>query len=327
MRSLILGAVLALLSAGPVHGQMDGARVYWPLPKNMNVLSVHLLTGTANAALNNVNQFQPFLDIDSNLYFLAYTRSQPVFGRSLVVTASLPAGVIKTQSSLPAALGDPFVHGLGDPSLGATINLFGAPGLMLREYLRYDHSLSVWLGVNGTFPIGQYDADQALNLGGNQTKVRFSLPVVKSFGPWVPGERTTVEVSPSLTWLSTNDDSQGQTVEQDAMMGVEAHVTRDITRHAFISADYTFLRFGESKRTLNATGADLGTTPSVDAHVIGATVSFQVNDNLSAFITHMQTVGQSDELPVTLEGALFRVTLTWAFHRVIERRRTLTEGS
>lgn len=315
------------LTSTPTQAQMDGSRVYWPLPKNMNVLGVHMLTGTANAALTNPHQIQPSLAIDNQLYLLTYSRSQPVLGRSAVFTATLPAGVIETSSPLPASANDPFVHGFGDPRLGATINLFGAPGLMLREYLRYDHSLSVWLGASASLPIGQYDPEEPLNIGANQVKVRFSLPVVKSFGPWVPGDRTTIEVAPSFLWLSDNEDAGGSTIEQDGVVAVETHVTRDVTRHAFLSVDYTYLRFGASRQTENATGMEVASNPSVDAHLVGGTLSFQINDNLTAYLTHLQTLGDSDIGPATLEGALFRVTLTWAFHRVIEQRKTLTDGS
>lgn len=326
-RLLLLGACIALLAAAPASAQLDGPRVTWPLPKNMNVLGVHLISGTANATLTNFNQFQPTLDIDNKLYLLTYSRSQPILGRSTVWTVSLPTGTIETSSTLPATANDPFVHGVGDPGLGMTINLFGAPSLMLREYIRYDHATSIWLGVSSTFAVGQYNADEPLNIGSNQTKVRFSLPLMKSFGPWVPGERTTLELTPSFTWLSDNPDSQGQTVAEDAMVAVEAHLTHDVTRKAFISAEYSYLRFGESTRFDNTSGAALGTTPSVDAHLIGGSVGFQVNSNLSAYVTHMQTLSDSEVLPVTFDGALFRVTLNWAFHRVIEDREALMGGS
>jgi hypothetical protein len=326
MKRLILGLALSqlLVAAAPAAAQLDGARVQWPLPKNMNVVSLHVLSGTANASLTNVHQIQPSLDITNKLYLLGWTRSQPVFGRTAVFSAMLPAGVIQTSSSLPATATDPFVHGIGDPSLSATINLFGAPGLMLREYLRYDLRSTVGFGVSASFPLGQYEASEPLNIGSNQNKVRFSLPMVQSFADWVPGERTTLEVVPSYTWLSTNDDAQGQSIDQGGMWAVETHLSRDITRNAFISADYTYIRFGEATRTSNTTGTVVGTTPAADAHMIGGTVSFQLNDNLGAYVTHMQTVSTDTGVPVTLEGALFRVSLTWSFHRVIERRRTFT---
>ena len=321
MKRFLLGLLLSLLLfAAPVMAQLDGTRVYWPLPKNMNVLAIHTVSGTVNATLTNLNFIQPSLDIENQLYLLTYTRSQPIFGRSFMVTASLPAGVIKTDSSLPLPTNDPFVHGIGDPSLSATINLFGAPGLMLREYARYDLRTVAWLSVNTTFPLGQYDAEEPLNVGSNQTKLRFAVPMVHALGPWVAGDRTTLEVTPSLTWLSDNDDNQGQTLEQDPLFAVESHLTRDITRNAALSLDYSYIRFGASTRTDNASGVVSGTTEAQASHLLGLTLNMKINDNLSLFATHMQTVGGEDT-PVALEGALFRATLTWSFHRVIERRR------
>ena len=53
--------------------------------------------------------------------------------------------------------------------------------------------------------------------------------------------------------------------------------------------------------------------------------SFQINDYLALFLSHMQSFAE-EESPVALEGALFRATLTWSFHRVIERRRTFNDS-
>lgn len=325
MKYLQLGlcAALLLLCAIPARAQLDGARVQWPLPKNLNLLAVHRLSGTVNATLNNLSFVEPSLNIENQLYLLTYSRSQPVFGRSALFTAVLPAGLLETRSALPLTTSDPFVHGLGDPSLGATVNLFGAPGLMLREYQRYDLGTAVSFGLNAVFPIGQYDSEEPLNLGSHQWKLRFALPVVRSLAAWVPGGRTTLELTPSLTWLSDNDDRMGESLAQDPLLAVEAHLTRDVTRRAFISADYSYLRFGASTSTSRDSGVVVDTTPAADAHLLGATVSFQINDNLNLFVTHMQTLG-GGESPVALEGALFRATLTWSFHRVIERRRSFS---
>lgn len=324
MKRTLLGfGLLSVLACTPLSAQLDGTRVAWPLPKNLNVLALHRLSGTVNATLTNLNFIQPTLDIDNELYLLSYSRSQPFFGRSMLFTAVLPAGVIKTNSALPVATDDSFIHGIGDPSIGATVNLFGAPGLMLREYARYELGTVISLGLNATFPLGQYNSDEPLNIGSNQTKLRLSLPVVKSLGPWVPGSRTTIEVTPSVTLLSDNPDSRGQTVQQDPLLAVETHLTRDITRRASLSADYSYVRFGKSTSVDNAAGTPTGSSAAMDSHLLGATLNFEVNDNLALFITHMQTIS-GQQTPIALEGALFRVTLTWSFHRVIERRRTFS---
>jgi len=314
--------VWCLVLASPLFAQLDGTRVYWPLPKNMNVLGVHHLAGIVDATWVNFHQIEPNLEIENDLYLLTYTRSQPTLGRTVWYTAALPVGVIKTDSSLPLPSNDPFVHGVGDPSLAVTFNVFGAPGLMLREYVRYDLRTVVSLGMNATFPVGQYDSSEPLNIGSNQFKFRLSLPTVQAIGPWVPGDRTTIEVTPSLTLISDNDDARGTTIEQDPLVAVETHVTRDLTRHAFVSLDYSYIRIGESTSRDNTSGATLSTRKATDAHLLGGTASFQINDNLNLFLTHLQTVAPESG-PVVLEGALSRVTLTWSWHRVIERRRAL----
>lgn len=326
MKRLLIGLIFCpFLFAVPAMAQLDGARVYWPLPKNMNVVGVHVLSGTVNATLTNLHFIQPSLDIENQLYLLTYTRSQPVLGRSFMVTTTLPVGVIKTDSSLPLPTSDPFVHGVGDLSLSTTINLLGAPGLMLREYVRYDLHTVLWFNLNATFPVGQYNSEESLNIGSNQTRLRFALPFVQAFGPWVPGDRATLEITPSLTWISDNDDFQGQTRQQDPFIAIESHLTRDFTRNAAISLDYSFLRFGEAKNYDNETGILTGLSEAKTAHLLGLTLNFKINDNLSLFATHMQTLGGGDETPVVLEGALVRATLTWSFHRVIERRRAFME--
>lgn len=319
-------ALAVALLPGSLDAQLDGARVNWPLPKNMNVLAVHRLAGTANATLTNLHRVEPTLDIENELYLLTYSRSQPVFDRSAVFTLALPAGVVRADQTAGGASATSFVHGVGDPSLGVTINLYGAPGLMLREYMRYEPGTIVTFGVQATFPWGQYEGDQLLNVGGNRSRIRLSLPLVRSLTAWVPGNRTTLEVVPSVTFLGDNDDRAGLTVDQDPMAAVEAHLSRDITRRAFLSADYTYLRQGESVTSDPGSGATVGTSPSTETHLVGATAGFQVNDNMQLFITHLQTVAGEDD-PVTLQGALFRVTLTWSFHRVIERRRAFSEGA
>ena len=326
MKRLLFALIFCLMcSATPLLAQLDGTRVYWPLPKNMNIVGVHAIRGTVNATLTNLHFIQPSLDIDNELYLLTYTRSQPVLGRSFMVTASLPMGVIQTDSSLPVTTNDSFVHGVGDLSLATTINLVGAPGLMLREYARYDLRTVLWLNLNATLPVGQYNPDEPLNVGSNQTRLRLGLPFVQAFGPWVPGNRTTLEIMPSITLISDNDDFQQQTIEQDPFFAIEAHLTRDFTRNAAISLDYSFLRFGDSKSFDNNTGMQTGLTDSQTAHLLGVTLNFKINDNLSLFATHMQTLGSDEETPIVLEGALVRATLTWSFHRVIERRRTFMD--
>lgn len=316
----LLLSLLLMCTAFNVHAAFDGARVYWPLPKNTNILAGHLIKGTANASWSNWSAIQPNVDIHSDIYLLTYTRVQPVFGRTTYWQTALPMGTTNTSSNLPIDTQDTFTNGLGDPSLGATFNLYGSPALKAKDFVRHEQDLSINLGVNVTAPWGQYDNDESLNIGSNQWKTRISAPIVKSVGAWVPGTRTTLEIMPSVMLFGDNDEAQGGKIEQDPLYGVEIHVTRDITQNAFISLDYTWLKGGEEKLT-SPNGSSLRESNGIDATLMGVTLGFEVNDNLRLFVTHMQTISEGNDSFV-LEGSLTKLTLSWSWHDVLEKVRT-----
>ena len=325
-RMSLLGSltVVSLLAASAAQAEFDGPRIYWPLPKNTNIVSAHLMTGTANASWSNWSALQPNIDVNSDIYLLGYTRVQPVFGRTVNWQLIVPAGTTSTSSVLPVATNDTFTNGIGDISIGGTINLLGAPEMMAKEWIRHELDLSVNVGVMVTAPTGQYDPAEALNIGSNQWKTRVSAPILKSFGEWVPGKRTTLEIMPAVTFFGDNDEAQTNRIEQDPLYSIEAHLTRDITEDAYISLDYTWLEGGEEAYTDLATGALVRETNGVDSDLLGVTLGFQVNDNLRLFLTHMQTLSE-DNGSVSLEGSLTRISFSWSWHDVLERVRQFKE--
>jgi hypothetical protein len=319
MKHILSATTLLLLLSQPASATFDGPRVYWPLPKNTNIVSGHYLFGTANASWTNWSRIQPELNISSDLYMLTYTRVQPVFGRTAYFQLSLPAATLDTSSPLSIA-GDTFTNGFGDPVLGATFNLYGTPGLKAKEFLRHDLDLSVHLGVQVTFPFGQYDGEESLNVGSIQWKVRLSAPIVKSLGPWVPGKRLTLEVMPAVVLFGDNDDAQGGEIEQDPLWSVEVHLTRDMTQQAFVSLDYTWIDGGEETLLDGDTGSVLRESQGLETQMLGATLGFEVNDHLRLFLTHMQTFSEEED-GLSLEGSLTKVTLSWSWHDVLEKVR------
>ncbi len=318
--TLILLGLLSATFSTFSYAQFDGARVYWSLPKNTNIIGVHHIEGTANASWSNWSAIQPDIDIESELFLMTYTRIQPILGRQVNWQLSVPMATTKTSSLLPVSTQDTYTNGFGDPTLGATINIFGSPGMKAKEFLRHDTGLSVFLGVNVTAPIGQYDSDETLNIGSNQWKTRLSLPIVKSLTAWVPGNRTTLEVMPSLIVFGDNDDAQGGSIEQDSMFGLEVHLTRDVTESAFISLDYTLLKGGE-ETLLDATGnSTIRETEGIDTDMLGFTFGFEINPNLRLNLTHMQTLSEQENA-FELEGSITKLTLLWSWHDVLEKVR------
>lgn len=322
MKRVIFVLACLLGAASPVRAQFDGPRVYLPIPQNTNVLSGHVVGGTANASWEAWHNLFADVDVRNSLFLLGYTRNQSMRGRSVHWQGILPLGVVNLATPLPVSTSPQFVHGIGDPSIGTTVNLFGAPGMTLAQYRRHELGVSANLGVLVTLPVGQYDETQALNLGANQWRTRVSAPLLWSIGAWVPGRRTTLEVMPAVTVFGDNADNRGVRISQKPVYAVEAHLTRDVTDDGFVSLDYSWVGGGAQTLTSNEFNVTVGEREKLDAHLLGLTLGFNVNDRLRLNVTHMQTLAPATG-GAPLEGALTKVSLMWSWHPVVERYRKL----
>ncbi|MCB0631134.1 MAG: transporter [Saprospiraceae bacterium] len=325
MKNIFLLALLSLISLQAM-AQLDGARVYWALPKNMNIVSAHLISGKANASLNNMSFVNPSVTVDNNLYMLTYTRSQPLFGRTFYSTLVVPAADITATVNLdpqgPATSSSTlFQHGLGDIVWSNTINLIGAPGLMIKDYVRHESPTLVYLQAAATFPTGQYDASNPVNIGSNQFKVKLGMPVVQRIGPAVDGQRMALEIFPAYTFIGRNDDLQGQEVAQSGVFTLETHLSKDITKEAFLSLDYSYINGGSSDFISKESGSVVKTQPGQKANLVGATLGYRINDYLNLFLTHNQTFSSGND-NVSLEGTVTKITLSWSFHDFQEKFRS-----
>ncbi len=319
MRKALAIAAICLTGATPALAEFDGPRVYWPIPKNTNIISFSRFEGRANLKFPVFENYRGTLDVAPDFWVGTYVRSQPLFGRTILWQASLPFGSLDTDSSLPLGATNTFADGIGDLTFGAAVNVAGVPELAVRDYLRWEETLSVNVGLHFSAPTGTYDANEALNMGSNRWSARLSAPIMWNIGDWVPGRRTTLEVMPAVRWFGDNDSSFGDTVEQDPLYSVEAHLTRDITKNAFASLDWTYLSGGAQTFVSNSTGLTTGTSDEVDAHFLGFTFGYQVNDNASFQLSHMQAIS-GDIGGFDADAAVTKLQFVWSWHDVLERR-------
>ena len=147
------------------------------------------------------------------------------------------------------------------------------------------------------------------------------LPTVQRIGPWVDGQRMTLEVFPAYTLIGKNDDFQGQEIEQQGVFTLETHLTRDVTKEAFLSLDYSYINGGSSDFISKESGAVLKTQDGQNAHLLGATLGYKINDYMSLFLTHSQTFSSGND-DVSLEGTVTKITLSWGFHDFQEKFRS-----
>ena len=322
---------LVIISSAKLSAQLDGARTYWPLPKNLNILSAHVINGNANASLNSLSFINPSVTVENNLYMLTYTRSQPIFGRTFYSTLILPAGNINATVNLnpqgPAATSETFFqHGFGDIVWSNTINLLGAEGLMIKDFVRHENKTLIYFQSAITFPTGQYEEGNPINIGSNQFKYKFGLPMVQRLGKMVDGQRMSLEIFPSYTLLGNNKEFQGQEVKQKGMFALETHLTRDITSKGFLSLDYSYLSGGSTEFISKETGMLVKEQAAQNAHLIGATVGFNINDRLNLFLTHNQTFSSGNN-NVSLDGTVTKLTLSWSFHDFQEKFKSYIDSN
>ena len=315
-----LCALAVLLVAFPTvaWAQGDGPRAYWKSLAGGTAVTFWAVDASGNAnPFDKAHVLDPSAAFQANMALLGYHRSLPLFGRSTTASLLLPVGNLEgTVSGVPISQAES-ASGYGDPMLQLDVNLVGAPAMTdLATLMRYEPTFTLDILASLALPVGEHDDDAALNLGQNRWYGRIGAPMMWTFGPWVPGQRTTFEVLPTLWWFGDNGDFQGsQTLETDPIFGLEGHLTRDLTETLWGSFDSAWFNGGES----SVNGVD---GEAVDNVGVGVTFVFQVTDNLSINTSYFTTIDDND--PEDLRGDEFRLMFTYGWHPLIEGLKRLS---
>jgi hypothetical protein len=291
-------------------------RFYWKSLAGANAVPViyQSLSGNANP-MDPADLVSGDAAIDANVATVGYAKLLPLFDRTLTLAVLEPMGRISGETTIAGRSYNQSATGFGDPTLEVGYNLIGPKAIKnIPDMLRYEPKLSLDLIVDVALPIGEYDNEQALNLGMNRWYGRVGAPIVWQIGPWVPGRRTTFEVFPSVWFYGDNDDYVGQTLSTDPKFQLEAHLTRDFTQHFWGSLDTTYMAGGKS--SLNGVAGD-----SLNTLGIGLTLGYQINDNLSLTAGYMATVNDSAPTDLQMDG--FRLSLTYGWHKIVEGQKRL----
>ena len=319
-RSHRLGGVivaLAILCPMVALAQIP-PRFYWKSLSGANAVPVifQSLSGNANP-IDPAHYVSPDADIsvDANVVVAGYAKMLPLFDRTLTLAVLEPMGRLSSETTVGTQTSHQDATGFGDPMMEVGINLIGPKAIRtIPDLLRYEPKLSLDLIVDVAFPIGEYDNDQALNLGQNRWYGRVGAPIVWQIGPWVPGRRTTLEVLPSVWLFSDNDDYVGQTLSTDPMFQLEAHLTRDLTETLWGSLDSTWVTGGKS--SIDGDSGD-----SLNNLGVGFTLGYQISDNLSLTAGYMATVNDNGDTDLEMDG--FRISLTYGWHKIVEGQKRL----
>jgi hypothetical protein len=270
--------LFGLLLPGGLVGQGEGARSYWKAPANTHSLGPWIMLLTGNASGFNTAVPVDGASIDTRVYMVNYTSFFNLFGRRNQASLTLPFGSLSgtTTGVSPGTLAAA-AKGNADPTIWWAVNVLGAPAQTLAEYAGWEQRTILDAQVYVTAPLGSYDADELLNLGTNRWSVRFGLPFVQSIGSFMPGQRTTLELVPSLTLYTDNDQANRGTevLGQDPLFKVEGHLTRDVTDKLWLSGDAMYTSGGETK--IDGEPQDNAQT----TFALGFTVGFELSEDVS----------------------------------------------
>jgi hypothetical protein len=298
------------------------ARYYWKSLDGTNVVPFifETLNGNANPA-DPAHIVVPGSNVSGTLGIAGYTRMFSLFDRGAMAALIVPMGHIAGEATGPG--GARFyqaANGFGDPMLEFDMNVIGPRAQKnLADVVRYEPGFSLDVLADFAFPIGQYNSSQALNLGQNRWYGRLGVPIVWQLGPWVPGERTTIEALPAMWWFTNNTNyMNGSTLSTDLLFQIDAHVTRDLTSSLWASLDVLWYYGG-------ATAIDGIKGDKLNNVGIGATAGYQITQNLLLTASYMMLVSSGS--PNSLQMDKFTFSLLYGWHSLVEGARRLEENT
>jgi hypothetical protein len=173
--------------------------------------------------------------------FVSYARSLDISGLSGKVLMVLPVADASGQATVAGQGESRTIVGLADPVLRASVNVYGAPALSLKEFASYQPKLVVGIGMLVSAPLGQYDPTKLLNVGTHRWSFRPELGVSEVWG------HLTLEVISAITVFTTNDDFfAGHTLQKAPIYSFQGHVIYELSSTLWAAFDATYYLGGRT---------------------------------------------------------------------------------
>jgi hypothetical protein len=310
MRLAVATAAFAAVAA-PAFAIGDGARAYQLVPDGTRLFIVPGYHLDGNASFDPTQTIRGS-SVTVDVIAPQYTQTFSINGQQAATIIAMPMGSVDGSLSVQVPVLGTRVfeddsRGLGDLVFGGVFGVIGSPAMSPEEYVAYKPGLSLGVLALATAPTGEYSASNLFNMGTNRWSLRLGVPMGYTIGSsYLDPHLATIEVLPSVTFYSANDDPYGPAdeVTQDPLFKLEAHVTQNLNRAIWLSLD-TVISNGA------ATTTD-GVPDDNDKYSweLGASVGV----NLSAQISFKATYGQViDRNENGLDGEGFRLVANYLF--------------
>jgi hypothetical protein len=308
---LALAVALCVAGAAPALAIGDGARAYQLVPDGTRIFAFpgYHLDGNAS--------FDPSATVRGSSVTVdvlapQYTQTFKINGQQSALILALPMGSVSGALSLTIpGLGSRTLEddssGLGDVVFGGVFGVIGSPAMTVQEYVAYQPGFSLGLLALATAPTGEYSDTDLFNMGSNRWSLRLGVPMGYTFGSsYLDPKLATIEVLPSVTFYTDNDDPFGpaDSVSQDPLYKLEAHLTQNLNRAVWLSLD-TVISNGA------ATTTD-GVSDDNDKYSweLGASVGVNLSQTFSVKATYGQVIDRNEN---GLDGEGFRLLASYLF--------------
>jgi hypothetical protein len=300
MRAFLVLAMALVLAglAAPARAQDDGPRVYQLAPVGARNLTAFLVNKRGNET-PEPGTIAPNSEIDTDILVLRYAETFGVAGLPVTPFLILPLGKVR-------ATGAPASSGLGDIQIGGSIGLIGSPAMSPEAFAAFQPGFGLAVLGRVYFPTGAYSAGAPVNFGSNRVAYQLGLPTVFASGrSYRDPSLTSLEVLPALTFYETNHEPFGaDRSAKDPLFSVEAHLTHNLSRRVWLSADMLYKLGGETRtdgvRDHNA----------IRGWSAGFSAAFPFVSSTSLIFTYEHVIERSDDGP---DGWFFRTALVAPF--------------
>jgi hypothetical protein len=252
-----------LFGATTVEAQELEPRAYSNTPVGLNFLILGYAYTTGEVGLDTS---APIEDgkVTVHSAALGYARSLGLWGRSAKVDLVLPYAWLSGSAKFAGESLTREVSGLGDPRVRFSWLFYGAPALTLDEFTDYTPGFILGASFAVTAPLGQYDSDKAVNIGTNRWSFKPEIGLSQTFGP------VTLELAPSVTFFTDNDDFLGRRLQRDPLYAVQGHVIYHTRFGLWAAFDATY--FGGGRRTIDGVEGE-----SLSHARVGGTLAIPIN--------------------------------------------------
>jgi Putative MetA-pathway of phenol degradation len=230
-----LVAITASCCPPALHAQFTDPRTYTVAPVGSNQLDVDYAHARADASLDtSLEVVGAHFEQDAGA--VLYTHNFGMLGRLAWVKANVPFASV--SGSVAGTDISDSTTGFGDASLQLTALFKGGEALSAAEFAKYEPSTTLASSLTVSAPTGEYDAAKLLNLGSHRWSFKPEFAVSHPFGAeqsWV------IEGYANVYFFTDNTAYHGaEILRQEALPGIEGHISHDFTRSLWASVDLRY---------------------------------------------------------------------------------------